>query len=168
MQIAERCLVRGIQLSRSAQYLSRLGILPGMEIDQRQELIRLQESGMRRDHLLQLDDRQILSVLLTVRQTLIVFLHSLVNDLKLIRRRLHLLYIFIRNVVPGPEILADDPLHQRLRDLADPVVDKSQQISRCNILPVILQTPAQRQDRPRHIPDLRLAQTVIIPVVGLI
>ena len=120
------------------------------------------------DNLLQLDHSQVLPVLLAVYQTLIVFFYSLVDDLKLIRRRLYFVYILICNVVPGAEILADDPLHQRFRNFSNPIIDKSQQISSRNILPVILQTSAQRQDRPRHIPDLRLAQTVIIPVVGLI
>ena len=62
------------------------------------------------DNLLQLDHSQVLPVLLAVYQTLIVFFYSLVDDLKLIRRRLYFVYILICNVVPGAEILADDPL----------------------------------------------------------
>ena len=123
---------------------------------------------MRCHHLLQLDNRQILPVLLTVAQTLVIFLDCQIDRLKFLCGCLYCVDIIIRYIIIRTQILADNPFHQCLRHLTDPVIDKPQKIPRRNIFPVELQAAPQRDDRTGHVPDLSLAQAVVIPVIRLI
>ena len=71
-----------------------------MQVDQRQELIRLQKRRMGGYNLLELDDRQVFPVLLAVCQTLVIFPDRKIDRLKFFCRSLYIFDIVIRDIIP--------------------------------------------------------------------
>ena len=98
----------------------------------------LQKRRVRYRHLFELDDRDVFPVLLAVDQALVVPFYGLVDHLQPPGRMLNVLKVGICQVVLRTQVLADDPLHQRLHDLAPAIVDQPQQIPRRNISFIIL------------------------------
>ena len=80
-------------------------------------------------YLFQLDDSQILAVLITIDQCLIVFLDGLVN-----RIGLQHIDVIVRDIFLRPHIFADDPFAQCRNDLSGLKIHQSQQISGFDIV----------------------------------
>ena len=68
----------------------------------------------------------------------------------------------------GLDVLAQDTLHQRLDHIPPAVIHKPQKVPGRDVGLVVLETFTERFDRAGQIPDLRLLQSVIVPVVGLV
>ena len=99
MHIPERNIIRHIKLECRLQTLSCFGILSGMHIKKCQKLICLQERRMCHNHLFQLDDRKIFSILSAVSKTLVVFVNCLIHFLQLTWIILNLTDIVAGNIL---------------------------------------------------------------------
>ena len=138
MHIAQRDLVRLVQLMGNPDGLAGLGILFRIQINQGQKLIGLHKVRVDRHRLLQLDHSQVLAALLAVAESLVKPFDCLVDRLQLALGLLNLLNIVIRYIFMGLEILAQNPFHQRLYHIASAVIDESKQIPGSYISPIIL------------------------------
>ena len=131
-------------------------------------MISLHIGGVCRHHLLQLYDGQVLPVLPGIIQALVKPLHCLVDGLQLPGDFLYFADIIVGDIVVGLDVLAQDPLHQRLDHVSPAVIHKPQKVPGRDVGLVVLETFTERFDRAGQIPDLRLLQSVIVPVVGLV
>ena len=85
-------------------------------------------------YLFQLDDSQILAVLITIDQCLIVFLDGLVNGIQAGRIGLQQIDLIVRDIILRTHIFSDDPLAQCRNDLSGLKIHQSQQISGFDIV----------------------------------
>ena len=138
MHVSQGNLIRRIQLMSGTDGLPCFSILFRLNVEQRQKLMRFYKRWMGSHSLFQLNDCQVLTLLLTVEQSLIISPDCLVDHLQFFLRLPDLLNIVISNVLMRLKILTQDPLYQRLYNISTSIIHKPQQIPGCNIPSIIL------------------------------
>ena len=141
--IMKRNIVRLIDGQSSLQFPFRPLVFLRLDVKEGQELMSLHQLGIQRQHLLQLDDCQILASLLAVQQRLIVFLNGLIDRVKPRRICLNRVDILVCDVFLRLQVLADDPFGQSRYHVAHLKTDQSQQVSGLYIVLIQLQTVPQ-------------------------
>ena len=116
-------------------------------------------------HLFQLDARQILAVLIAVRQRLIVLAAHLGKGFQLGRAFLDGINVVVRHILLRAQVLADHPLGQRRHNLSHLEIYKPQKVPRVNMIFVYLKRQLQAVQRPGKVAHTRLFQTFIIIIV---
>ena len=106
MHIPQGDLIRLIQIVGCPQHGTGAAVLLRMDIEEGQKLIGLHRGGVRRHHLLQLYDSQVLPVLPGIIQALVKPLHCLVDGLQLSGNFLYFADIIVGDIVVGLNVLA--------------------------------------------------------------
>ena len=147
LQITLCCGIACIDLLTFLQLSS--GLLPFLcvHVKQRQKLVCPDILRIIGKHLLKLDHSQILTVLPAVRKCLIVLLDRLVDAIESRLIILDHVNIIIGDIFLRAEILADDPLTKGGYSFSHFKINKSQKISRINIVLVQFNTFFQTGDR---------------------
>ena len=162
MKIAKCSRISSINLCRFFQQLSCLFVLLLLHIDQRQQMISLDQIRILRQNLFQLNHGHILIILFAVQQRLIILLYGLIDGLQFVFIGLQLCNIEICRIIFFHGILTDDPFTQGGNHFSRLIIHQTQQVSGINVLFIKLQTSLQTGNRTRQIPDTGLLQSFIV------
>ena len=149
-------------MGRLLKHSSGALVLLVLHVQKRQQLMRLDQSGILLNDLLQLHDGHVLMPLLAVLDRLIVLADALIDGVELILVILQKFHIMLRGVVLWAHIFAHDPFAQSQNDLPCLVVAQTEPIAGVDIFFIKLETSLQQADSPRKIPDGCLFQSPVV------
>ena len=166
MHIPKRRRIRAVDPQAAGKLLARFLPVRRVHVLKRQKQMCLYKVRMVGKHLFQLNPRQILAVLITVAERLIIFPAHLCKLFQLRRTLLHCVDVIIRDIFLRAKVFTDDPFTQRRNGLAHFKINQSQEVSRLDMIFVEFLRQLQALDRPGKIPDTGFIQLVIIIVIG--
>ena len=173
LPVAKSCRVVYIQKKAALQLFVSPLVLLVLNIKQRKKLPCAQIARIHRQHLLQLQNRNIQIIGIAAFQSVIISLDGAVKILHRLPACLNLCQILRPEILLAVkslvvDVLGDHPLRKCRNRLSDLVVNETEKIPGIQIVLVEPQTVLQRQDCAGKIPHLCLLQPVIIQIIGRI
>ena len=173
LPVAKGCRVVYIQKKAALQLFISPLVLLVLNIKQGKELSCAQIARIHRQHLLQLQNRNIQIIGIAAFQSVIISLDGAVKILHRLPACLNLCQILRPEILLAVkslvvDVLGDHPLRKCRNRLSDLVVNETEKIPGIQVILVEPQTVLQRQDCTGKIPHLCLLQPVIIQIIGRI